>query len=57
MLKWITGFIEQGSSVKDCLAMWHQEQEAMRTERYIARTEREVVRAEKEADRELGRIR
>ena len=43
MPKWIAGFIEKGSSVKDCLEMWHQEQEAMRTYRAFARAEREAV--------------
>lgn len=51
MPKWMTELIAKGSSVKDCLEVWRQEQEAMRAERESARAEREAVRAEKEAER------
>lgn len=57
MPKWMTELIAKGSSVKDCLEVWRQEQEAMRAERESARAEREAVRAEKEAERELEKVR
>ncbi|XP_065939476.1 uncharacterized protein [Magallana gigas] len=57
MPKWMTELIAKGSSVKDCLEVWRQEQEAMRAERESARAEREPVRAEKEAERELEKVR
>ena len=57
MLKWIARLIEKGSSVKYCLEMLRQEQEAIRTEKDIATAERKAARAEKESDKELDNIR